>query len=152
MSKKSRQKQEEQKKLEAHYELLRERREAIAERERPFLDRLKAIMDAPRFATVDFWCTQCKKDCTGMGYRQVCTILPKYPTAWFLGFCSKGHRMIRRITDKDRDPYYFQSLFLMRQRSEMELDLLTPDDPRFKTLYPKQWEELYGKQQKKSEN
>jgi len=145
MSKKSREKQKEQERLAAYYDDIRKKREEIAEKNAPFLDRVKAIMDAPRFATVDFWCDKCQKDCTGRGYRQVCTLRERTPTAWYLGFCSKGHRMIRRITDKSSDPYYNQSIFLMRQRNEMALDLLTPDDPRFKILYPKQWKELMGK-------
>jgi hypothetical protein len=57
--------------------------------------------------------------------------------------------MIRRITDKVQDPYYYQSLMLNRQRYNMRDDLLTPDDPRFKLLYPKQYEELFKKRNKK---
>lgn len=137
----------EKKKLKAYYDDIRKKREAIAEKNAPFLDRVRAIMDAPRVARVDFWCDKCKKDCTGAGYRQVCTIRDRVPTAWYIGFCPKNHKIIRRITDKGSDSYYYQSLFLQRQRAELADDLLTPDDPRFKILYPKQYAELYGKQQ-----
>lgn len=147
MSKKG-DKYREKKRLKAYYDDIRKKREAIAEKNAPFLDRVKAIMDAPRVARLDFWCTVCKKDCTGPGYRQVATIRERVPTAWYVAFCPQGHRMIRRITDKSDDPYYYQSMFLQRQRMDMAMDLLTPDDPRFRILYPKQWEELYGKKQR----
>lgn len=142
MSKKSR---EEQRKLRERYDLLRQLRAEREEKERPFNDRVKAIMDAPRFTIMDFWCNRCKKDCTGTGYRQTCILRPRLPTAWFVGFCPVGHKVIRRITDKETDPYYDSSFMIMRMRHEMRDDLLTPDDPRFKELYPKKWEELMGK-------
>ncbi len=145
MSKKSREKAEQKKRLEAYYEDIRRKRAEIQRKNQPFLDRVRAIMDAPRYARVDFWCDICKRDCSGVGYKQICTIRERVPTAWYVGFCQKGHRLIRRITDKGSDPYYSQSLFLMRQRSEMEIDLLTPDDPRFKIFYPKQWAEMNKK-------
>ena len=120
-------------------------RKAQKERERPFKERLHVIFSSPRFIITDFWCDICRRDCTGTGFRQVCTIRPQLPTAWFMGFCPEGHKMIRRITDKGSDPYYDRSLLVQRQRYELSDALLTPDDPRFKVVYPKQWEELMKK-------
>jgi hypothetical protein len=68
------------------------------------------------------------------------------PTAWYTGYCPNGHRMIRRITDKDSDPYYFMSDILKRQRYDLRDMLLTPDDPRFKELYPEQYKQLNGEE------
>lgn len=130
------------KKLIRHYDRRIKEREKENERMAPYRDRVQAIFDAPQVTKTDFWCNKCKRDCNGVGIRQVCTLRPEFPTAWFLGFCPKGHRVIRRITDKDSDPYYYQSAMLKRHRFERELDLLTPDDPRFKQLYPKQYKEI----------
>lgn len=126
------------------YDKRRKERAEKEARERPFKDRVDAIFSAPKFTKMDFWCKTCKKDCTGTGYRQVSIIRSRFPTAWFVGFCPMGHKVMRRITDKGTDPYYNLSFMIKRMRYERRDDLLTPDDPRFKVLYPKQWEELYG--------
>ena len=132
------------KRLKERYDRVRAEKEAKVEKERPFRERVASIFEAPRFVVTDFFCPVCKKDCVGTGYRQVCTIRPWAPTAWFMGICPKGHRMIRRITDKNTDPYYDLSPMVARQRWELRDAFLTPDDPRFKELYPEQWEKLMG--------
>ena len=130
------------KQLQDRYDEARALRAKKEAREKPVLDHIKLVVEAPRHTTNDFWCNICKRDCTGTGVKQVRTLPNRLPVAWYLGVCPLGHRMIRRITDKDTDPYYWQSLVLWRQRAEMADMLLTPDDPRFKELYPKQYEEL----------
>lgn len=130
------------KKLENRYDQRQKERREKEEAERPLKERLLDIFSADRDPVTDFYCKPCKQDCQGTGYRQVCTVRRFAPTAWFLGICPKGHRMIRRITDKDSDPYYHLSPFVARQRLEMADDFLTPDDPRFRVLYPDKWEEL----------
>ena len=112
---------------------------------RPFNERMEAIFTAPRYCTTDFWCNICKRDCSGTGYRQVCTVRHTLPTAWFVGYCPLGHKMLRRITDKDTDPFYDFSEMIQRQRYELQDAFLTPDDPRFRVLYPKQYKELIKK-------
>lgn len=136
-------------KLQRRYDEARKKRIEQEEKERPLKERIDAIFNAPKFVKTDFWCPVCKRDCTGTGYRQVNTTNDQRPTAWFVGYCPEKHKMIRRITDKVQDPYYYQSLMLNRQRYNMRDDLLTPDDPRFKLLYPKQYEELFKKRNKK---
>lgn len=123
--------------LEKRYDEARATRIAKEEAERPLKDRIRAIFDAPRFVKTDFWCNICRKDCTGTGSRQVSTIRPHAPTAWYKGNCPLGHPMLRRITDKAEDPYYSQSMMIKRQRAEAADDLLDPSDPRFHVLYPK---------------
>lgn len=129
--------------LKERYDQARARRWAQQDRERPYMERMSAIYDANRYVLTDFYCTVCKKDCAGTAVKQVCNIRPRLPTAWYLGICPKGHRMIRRITDKDSDPYYDLSPFVARQRYELRDALLTPFDPRFKELYPEQYAKLF---------
>ena len=133
------------KNLKDRYDLKRQERADREEKMRPFQERVQAIFDSPLRVTTDFWCNTCKKDCTGAGYRQVCTIDAKHPTGWFTGYCPKGHKLIRRITDKITDPYYEMSFMIRRQRYDLKDEFLTPDDPRFKVLYPRQWKELMEK-------
>jgi len=132
-------------KLKNRYDKAREARLVSEDKDKPFKDRVEAIFTAPRWCNTDFWCDECKKDCSGTGFRQVCTVREKLPTAWFVGYCPKGHKMVRRITDKGTDPYYEKSLMIQRQRYEMRDALLTPDDSRFRVLYPKQYKELMAK-------
>jgi hypothetical protein len=119
-----------------------EERQAKEAEEQPFKDRLKEIFTAPRSVVTDFYCSVCKRDCSGTGYRQVCTIRQWAPTAWYVGNCPKGHKMIRRITDKSSDPYYEMSPMIQRHRYEMRNAFMDPSDPRFKLLYPDKYEEL----------
>jgi hypothetical protein len=135
--------------LKDRYDRAEAERAIKAELERPFRERVEAIFTAPRYCTTDFWCNTCKRDCSGTGYRQVCTVREKLPTAWFVGYCPKGHKMVRRITDKDTDPFYDFSEMIQRHRYEMKDAFLTPDDPRFKLLYPLQYKELMKKQTEK---
>ncbi len=133
------------KRLRRRYDMVSAARKARIERERPFRERLEMIFQSPMFSITDFWCDKCKQDCTGTGARKVCTVRETLPTAWYEGVCPKGHKIIRRITDKDSDPYYEQSPMVQRQRYELRDAFLTPDDPRFKLLYPKQYKELTKK-------
>jgi len=139
-------------KLKDRYDSARRLREEREERERPFKDRVALIMDAPRFVTTDFWCNTCQRDCRGTGYRQASTVRPECPTAWFIAYCPRGHRMIRRITDKSTDPYYELSFLVQRQRFDLRDAILTPEDPRFKILYPKQYAELFKKDGRQKTN
>ena len=128
--------------LQDKYDAARVKRVKKEDEDRPLKERFKEIFNAAKYVNTDFYCPVCKKDCSGPGYRQVCTLREWAPTAWYVGYCPKGHKMIRRITDKSTDPYYEQSFMVMRQRYEMADMLLDPSDPRFKILYPKQYEEL----------
>jgi len=142
----------EEKKLRARFEDTRKKRIAKYEEERPLIERLGTIFNADRYATTDFFCNTCKRDCTGTGYRQVLTLRKWLPTAWYVGTCPNGHKMIRRITDKNTDPYYYQSYMVQRQRNEMEDSFLTPDNPRFKLLYPDKYDELMKKDGQRTKN
>jgi hypothetical protein len=131
--------------LSDRYDTAAQNRKEKEEEERPLRDRLSVIFESAKFVNTDFWCNECKRDCSGTGFRQVCTVNEQWPTAWYTGYCPLGHKMIRRITDKGSDPYYEMSLMIQRQRYELRDAMLDPSDPRFKVVYPKQWEELVKK-------
>lgn len=132
-------------KLRGRFDDAKRAREAKEALEQPFKDRLIAIFTAPRHVNTDFWCDVCKRDCSGTGYRQVCTVREWAPTAWYVANCPKGHKMLRRITDKDSDPFYERSEMVQRHRYELRDAFLTPADPRFKEVYPEKWAELMKK-------
>jgi|TARA_R100001530_G_scaffold73266_1_gene51667 hypothetical protein len=139
-------------KLKDRFEKARIKRLKKEAKEQPFKDRLIEIFSAPRHTLTDFYCLVCKKDCSGTGYRQVCTIRKWVPTAWYIGTCPNGHKMIRRITDKSSDPYYVMSPFLQRQRYDLIDAFITPDDPRFKVLYPDKYAKLKNHVGKETNN
>lgn len=133
-------------------------RDRKIELERDNKDRLRAIGDAPSRKMEDFWCNECKIDFVGRACKRINWVFnidtgvsepPKKWQAWYEGRCDKGHRVIRAITDKDIDPYYFHSDWVKRQQYEHADDFLTPDDPRFRIKYPAAWarlQEQYGTQ------
>lgn len=103
--------------------------------------RVREIKDAPKRQKTDFWCEDCQKDFSGIGYKEV-RERPTFLIAWYTGFCPMGHKCIRRITDKVDDPYYHLSLMVRRQRVDFGNDLVQPGDPRFARLYPEQFKKL----------
>ena len=131
--------------LQARYDRIRAEKLAKEEAERPYKERMKEIEDSPLRVKTFFWCNKCKKDVETIGHKQVTSV----DTAWYVGFCPKGHKLLRYITDKKDDPYYSQSLFLKRQRFELLKDIVQPGHPMFKKLYPKMWEEIFGKKNDK---
>lgn len=64
------------------------------------------------------------------------------PYAYYEGMCPAKHLARRHITDKHLDPYYHLSAMIRKQRHDMRDDLLTPADPRFRIVYPRQWAQL----------
>lgn len=134
------------KELVGRYDQRRKEREERRKILEPFVDRVNEIRQAPRVTKSDFWCTTCKKDFSGIAFKQVSSIRSMLPTAWFVGKCPEGHRAIRRITDRLTDPYYDLSLMVRRQRAEMADAFLDPSDPRFKELYPEAYKRLYGEE------
>ena len=62
---------------------------------------------------------------------------------WYVGYCKKcKQKLIRFITNQNKDPYFRESLKLKRQRMDMANDLVQYGDPRFKNLYKDQWEKF----------
>lgn len=121
----------------------RNRKEREREKKwREYLDaRWKLINEAARFHKTDFWCRHCTLDFTAYGFKRVSTAVPP-PDAWYEAFCPLGHFAVRHITDKPRDPYYRESVLIRQQRHELRDELLQPDDPRFKHVYPTQWRRM----------
>lgn len=128
-------------KLQRRVEDRREERARIAACEQGYMDHVRTISEAPERTPMDFWCKACAKDFTTLG-KKIVRSSGRWPVAWYVGLCPKNHESIRYITDKDRDPYYWMSDMVKKQRSQMADDFLTPDDPRFAVLYPHKYREL----------
>lgn len=119
----------------------REERDRSVARTQEYRDHISAIREAAEYTRTGFFCVTCDKDFDSDGWKQV-RYSGVWPVAWYAGMCPSGHVAMRRITDKLTDPYYYQSKMIQRQRHEMADDLLTPDDPRFKIVYPEKWREM----------
>lgn len=113
--------------------------------------RINEINAAAKEVMTSFWCKECKRDFDAWGIKRLNwgydldrneTYLPKLVRAWYYAKCPNGHQCIRHITDKVDDPYYRESMFIRRERSEHADDFLTPDDPRFRIKYPQAWARL----------
>jgi len=129
--------------LQSRIEANRESRERELLKDKALEDRLKVIREAFPITRLGFWCRKCRQDFEGQAFKQV-----RYPAsggapvAWYRSFCPKRHEAIRRITDKLKDNYYYESEMLKRQRIDLADAMLTPDDPRFRVVYPDQWQKL----------
>ena len=126
-----------EKKLRDRFDELYAKRMKERAEQSPMLERVRDIMDAPKRTLMDFWCDKCHKDFRVLAHKCVGTARPVL-VAWYVGYCPKGHKAVRRITDKLSDPYYGMSLMVARQRWEMRDAFVQPGDPRFKQLYPEQ--------------
>lgn len=104
--------------------------------------RREAVEFAPPLVETDFWCQRCQRDVTTIGMKEVRVLDGSPFFAFYRGVCPKGHLCIRRITDIERDPYFFDSAFVKKLRVERGDDLIQPDHPYFKYVFPLQWEKL----------
>lgn len=94
------------------------------------------VNERATFHKVDHaYCSVCDRD-----YKVLLRKHGNERLAYYLGQCSKGHTVRREITLRDR--YYDVSPYVRRQREEHADDLLTPDHPRFRLVYPDKWREL----------
>lgn len=128
----------------------RERAEAASKWES---DRRKVVEEAPSRQVMEFWCDhrKCKTDLIALAHKRrnwgynldTNTAYEVFPLrAWYVARCDRGHEVVRYITDKSLDPYFMLSERLKRERFIAGDDLLQPSDPRFKVVYPRQWEQL----------
>lgn len=119
----------------------KDERERIKRRGEEFSDHINTIKQATNSNKVGFWCNSCKRDFEGYG-RKCVREAGMWPVAWYQGRCPCGKVCIRRITDKVKDLYYFRSKFVRRQRVENAYDMIDPNHPLFKVLYPKQYNKI----------
>lgn len=125
---------------------LAQERENKKKREDP---RWKEILESAQQQRMDFWCDTCQQDYSGMGRKVICGsydidtgVFTPRRDAYYLAFCPERHRMVRYILDIHQDPYYRKSVKVRMDRWKYRDDLLTPNDPRFKIVYPERWKEI----------
>lgn len=134
---------EDLKHLKAIVEKGRVEREAHERFKRWLYARENEIRTAPvRMERMSFWCDKCARDCAGPGYKEVRVPKGSMWFAFYRGFCPKGHHVLRRITDKLDDPYFYKSVFVRREQAMHADDFLTPNDVRFREVYPQAWADL----------
>jgi len=134
-------------------------RERMQEYGKEYRERVALIRSAYGLTPMQFWCERCRKDFDATGYLHstlwvlnVDTGMTElsheaWPSAWYESECPKRHNAIRYHTDKHRDPYYHFSEIVKRGRARMERDLIQPNDPRFKLVYPEQWKRLQAERE-----
>lgn len=132
----------------------RARREQALAQTKWYQERLRLVSESPRRMPQEMWCVQCQRDFTCVDALKMVTTQRGVPCAYYEGQCPQKHRAIRYLTDKHLDPYYHLSAMLRHQRHQMRDDILTPADPRFRIVYPKQWakieEEREAREQKEA--
>lgn len=109
-------------------------------------DRIKAteerdnlIKDAPPIVLTDFYCRKCQKDFKGIAPR---IIEPDWSNdtqrvAYYKTKCFKGHWVVRWITDRLNDPYFFRSKWVANDRAKHSNDILQDFQTGYNLLYSK---------------
>lgn len=87
---------------------------------------------------ISFWCDKCKRDVDTPYYREKSCLDAK----WYEGICVCGEKLMRYITERHKDPYWYKSEKVRYERRRHAKDLIQPSDPRFKSVYPKEYERL----------
>jgi glycyl-tRNA synthetase alpha subunit len=88
---------------------------------------------------IDFWCEK-HGDMTLDGHLCQNSRVPykiyeaKCPKCW--------DKYLRREVGNPNDPYYRNSPKIRRQIKEQVKDLVQPSDPKFQTLYKKEWDKI----------
>lgn len=128
--------------LTARVERNRAYRDERLARTKTWTDRAKDINSAKKFDRLAFWCDLCKKDVIAPARKIMRFPQGQMPIAWHQGRCPQGHMVLRYITDKGADPYYYRSFYMKQERRKLTADLVQPGDPRFRILYPAQYKKM----------
>ena len=87
---------------------------------------------------INFWCDDCKLE-QELPYAEAKCLGAR----WNESLCRKcGRKVIRYITERHRDPYWFRSAKAIQERRKFSKDLIQPSDPDFKKYYPREYERL----------
>ena len=87
---------------------------------------------------VSFYCKECKLDQDNQSWKENNSY-----GEWFASKCKKcGKKLIRYITEKNKDPYHYQSRNAIINRQKFAKDLLQPNDYGFKTYYKQEYEKI----------
>ena len=87
---------------------------------------------------VSFWCDKCHEDFdTPSRVKKT-----YYEDGYFISHCPKNHEVVRYITGKEDDPYFFKSEKMKRQRYEFRKDIIQPGQDGFETLYKKEYDKI----------
>lgn len=122
-------------KLKKRIDSNKEERDAYRKMYDRLQENVRMIADAPDKTRYPFWCNECASDFMGIGTKVVRKLKGRLPIAWYVTFCPQHHKCIRRITDRNNDPYFAKSFIVKRDRQRYKDDLLTPQDARFWLLY-----------------
>ena len=95
-----------------------------------------------KIKTISFWCDRCGIDEENT-YHEKVAHYPSGVVKWNESRCVLcGDKIIRYITERHLDPYFFRSKKVKMERMKHEKDLIQPSDPRFKKLYPAEYERI----------
>lgn len=87
----------------------------------------------------DFYCRNCNLDQTREAVKKGIKL---YGSEWWEAPCENcNKRLVRRITERNLDPYLYESVKLKIERKKHAKDIIQKDSSLFKRYYPQQWAE-----------
>lgn len=144
-----------------HTQQLYANKEQAEDLEKRRTERQRLIDSVPDKTIMEFYCS-CHGDFVAPAgkitftdsYNQKCAYYVSHGQGYRVGDTPNNNfsvcRRKRYITDKQEDPYYRESKQLQKQRRQMEIDMLQPDDPRFKKYYGDPYKKFYEQQEAKA--
>lgn len=102
-------------------------------------EREDLIKDAKLFIVTDFYCAKCKEDFRSQSIKEVeqdwsCL---SQRIAFYKSKCSKGHWVIRLITDREIDAFWMKSRKVALDRGNHFRDIMQPFETGYNMLYGK---------------
>lgn len=87
---------------------------------------------------VSFYCKKC-----GLDQDNLAEVNNNSYGEWFVSKCGKcGNKIIRYITEKEKDPYFHLSKRVIINRQKFVKDILQPGDYGFRIFYKKEYEKI----------
>lgn len=128
---------------------IQEQKKLERERAKPSPNK-RMVEDAKDYVeSYPFWCENCGD--VELGGHKVWHRLYGDWIATYRAYCDCGEELIRYITHRDSDPYYYLSDKINSDRNEFAAEMLQADDYGFKTLYGEPYAEYVARQQKHEE-
>ena len=109
------------------------------EREKDKADREDTIRSAQNYVLTDFYCDKCELDFKAQANKEVELDWNNtmQNVAFYRTKCFKNHWCVRFITDKHKDPYWYKSKAVARDRFRHYADTIQPHETGFNMLYNK---------------
>ena len=107
------------------------------DRAKAHAEREEEIIIQKSYGIIEFWCDQCQEDFANFAHKHVEVDWSNsgQRVAYYKSKHDCGNWVIRHITDKNDDPYWFESRSIATDRGEHHNDLIQPFETGYNLLF-----------------